>query len=461
MKLPLNLNSFHVRKSVDVTIKDVKGAYRVHGHDVIVCLKSNGKYYICGEVREDDELYHAVVKEVTERMLDAYSRREQAFTCMHKSSPAILLTEDVKTEMALYEQAQFKRADFPLFKPVTNDVERELEHEAAIRFGNVLEDRTAEREQFVRDRLKEEYSARVLAWTDALAFHKSVQDFKERQYNKLSKGEYERTMLSKRSFLEGKSGDVERSLKDLLSKLQLPFDISVNCRYQQAEQRLVTQIELPDNLELPDKEAHLSAAGLIEITAKTDSELDAMRTDTILSMVYHIGATLFTASANITVHKVDVWLSGCSDALLAVEFLRSDMACLNLKHICLLADYYKRRRRDNISVSDDIINLLPMGVGPKRTPIASQENMAAEPQAAYAQRSDAASNSSRNKKFVGFHYGCKPNWEVEIDIALEMCDLLPNDPVLQVLVRAAHEVGQLSVHLPGKYQEIWEQINVD
>ena len=442
-----------ITPTISLSIPDKCAAYHVHGHDVSVCLNECGTYTTEGVDDEHDARYQQITREVTERMVAACQQRERILRTLHTAAPRIWLESEVTEYMARMQMSQFRPTPFPLFRPVTTDVQRELEHEAEIKFGNILADRSAERELFVNSRLKAEYEARVRAWTDALAFHKQVQEYKQAQFNTHHKTEYEQRMLSMRSFMQGEAEYVNNRIRALLESLKLPFRVNIRCIYHEQEQRLVTQVELPEKLGLPRHEALIQPDGRIKLVEKSKYELLQLQTETILSVVYLVAATLFQASTNISTHKVNVWLHNRVDALLAVEFSRADMAQTDMKHLYPLADYHKHRRRDNIQVDEDVIRFLPMGI--KQS--SAQSDMAAEPEAEY--KNSAVNRLSRAHKHQEAYRPGGTNWEAGMDIAEALRDALPDDSVLNIMVNAAMAVGQKRVRLPRKYERIWQKIH--
>lgn len=439
---------YTVQPTVELAIPDMAAAYHAHGRDVKVSLSERGEYTTDGVPDERDSGYELIVREVTERMVEAYARRERVLRTLHKSVPRIWLESEVTEYMAGLEMSTFRRTQFPLFKPVPSDVQRELAQEADIRFGKVLSDGSEERERFVKERLKTEYEARVRAWTDALAFHRQVQDFKEKRYNTHHKSKYEERMLCLRSFLQGAKEYVNKRLLTVLESLKTPFPLVIRCKYQEDEWRLVTQIELPPELGLPRRNASVGPDGRIRISAKSDSELLRLQTETILSIVYMTAATLFSVSANVSVHKVNVWLHKSADALLAVEFDREDMSRMSMRHLRPLADYHRHRRRDNVMVDDNMIRFLPLGIRQSRSSTDSHNDMAAEPEVKYGEPGTSE---------TGYSPG-GTNWETDIETALALREALADDPVLNIMVTAADSAGQSHVRLPRKYEQLFKDL---
>lgn len=420
---------YEVRRKLGDIPGDEKSARRVAGKVLGVSLSAKGKYVYFGEANSG---FEDLAEVVTDRMIAAYAERERLFVNLHRNALRIWMPAEVLERMAAFESRSFKRLDFSLFKPVPNDVRQELEYEASIRFGSVLADRSEERERFVTEREKGEYAARVKAWADAMAFHKSVQDYKEQQFNKLNKEKYEEKMLLMRRYLEGETADVEECLRMILAEIELPFDLSVRCKYIKTSGRLDTRIELPEDMNLPNRNAIVGADGLIKIVEKGSEEMEQLRSETIMSMVYLLAARLFAASAAISEQKVGVWTAKGEDVLFVVKFEREHISQLNMRRVQPLVDYHGRVRRDNVSIENGVISFLPLGK------IKSQPMVAAEEEVKYQTQSG--------------------NWETDIRTAMALSEAMPDDRVLAIMVRGGVDAGKEKLLLPRRYERIWQKI---
>ena len=69
---------------------------------------------------------------------------------------------------------------------------------------------------------------------------------------------------------------------------------------------LNTEIELQNDMNLPTNKTNILASGKISVKDKLVKEMEQFKTETIVSMIYYVAASLFNAAINIHTQRVSL-----------------------------------------------------------------------------------------------------------------------------------------------------------
>lgn len=290
------------------------------------------------------------VNDVSLQMVAAYEKRDTKYTAMHKGATRVQKLDDCQKRIADLSPRQYEREQFPFSRPMREDVRRELEQEAKVRFINLYDDSHNECSTFVNEHEKEVMKVRLQAYEEIQSFFNDMQDSKAAQANAVFQQEYEQQKKEVEDFIAGEPYSTEVKIKSILEELAIPYRIEISCDYNQTQSRLNTDIELYGDMHIPTTKTHILTSGKISIKNKLVKEMDQFRTETILSMVYYVAASLFNASINIQKQCVTVWLDGKCEGILSVMFDRDRFAKLNMRIVKPMVNYYDWPRVDALRV---------------------------------------------------------------------------------------------------------------
>ena len=110
-------------------------------------------------------------------------------------------------------------------------------------------------------------------------------------------------------------------------------------------------------MHLPTTNIRILTSGKISIKDKLAKEMEQFRTETILSMVYYVAASLFNASINIQKQCVTVWLDGKREGVLGVMCERDRFTKLSMRTTEPMLDYYDWPRVDALRVVRGALHL--------------------------------------------------------------------------------------------------------
>ena len=225
---------------VNTHIAAISKSYRFNGGTATVQVDNLGNYEVLvngqrfssqeNSAKRDAD-YKPAINDISLKMVAAFEKRDAEFTTMHKKAARMQkLAEQQKKIDALYPQ-QYERETFPLSRPMREDVRRELEAEAEIRFSDLYEDKRKERTTFVNEHEKEAFAARLRAYEEIQSFFSDLQDDKEARANALFRKEYERQKKEIEDYINGETSMTETNIRMILGELFLPYQVDISCEY--------------------------------------------------------------------------------------------------------------------------------------------------------------------------------------------------------------------------------------
>lgn len=348
-----------IHPRVDTEISAISKNYRFNGGVATVQIDSYGNYEVLVNGKRFSSLensakrdpgYMSSVNDVSLQMVTAFEKRDAKYTAMHKNAIRVQKLDDCLKSIVELSPRQYEREQFPYSRPMREDVRRELEQEASIRYMDLYDDMQKERATFVNENEKEALRIRLQAYEEVQSFFNDIQEGKAAIANAIFQQEYEQQKKEIEDFIAGEPHSTEKKIKSILEELAMPYRVEISCDYNQTQSRLNTDIELYGDMHIPTTKTHILTSGKISIKDRLIKEIEQFRTETIISMVYYVAASLFNASINIQKQCVTVWLDGKYEGILSVMFGRERFAKLSMRTVRPVVDYYDWPRVDALRV---------------------------------------------------------------------------------------------------------------
>lgn len=323
------------------------------------------------------------------------------------------------------------------------DVRRELEAEAEIRFSDLYEDKRKERTSFVNEHEKEAMTARLRAYEEIQSFFSDLQDDKEARANGLFQKEYERQKKEIEDYINGEATLTERNIRMILGELSLPYRVEISCDYDNRSGLLNTDIEFQGDMNLPTNKTNILSTGKISVKDKLVKEMEQFKTETIVSMIYYVAASLFNAAINVRTQRVTVWLDGKREGLIWIQFDRAKFSKLSMRTVNPMLNYYDWPHVDALRMVRGASQFDTMDANNFKNAIAL-----AKAENGIEDVEPAASPSATDTSMV----------TVSIGYAKTVAEAFPNDALIQSLVTEAIQSGASKVSLPKKYKGILNEL---
>ena len=390
-----------------------------------------------------DANYKPTVSDVSIKMVAAFEKRDAEFTTMHKKAARIQKLSEHQKKIDTLSPQKYERETFPLSRPRREDVRQELEAEAEICFVDLYEDKQKERTTFVNEHEKDTMTARLRAYEEVQSFFNDLQDYKEDCANSAFQKEYERQKKEIEDYISGEKTLTERNIRIILGELSFPYRVEISCDYEEKSGLLNTDIEFYSDMNLPTNKTNILASGKISVKDKLVKEMEQLKTETIVSMIYYVAASLFNATINIRTQCVSVWLDGKREGLVWIQFDRDKFSKLSMRTVNPMLNYYDWPRVDALR--------MVRGASQFDTMDANSFKNAINQVKAENGIDDAEPETSPNVIDSSVV-------TVSIGYAKTVAEALPNDAELQSLVADAVQDGVANIALPKKYNGILNEL---
>lgn len=390
-----------------------------------------------------DPEYKPALNDISLKMVAAFEKRDAEFTAMHKKAARIQQLSEQQKKIDALSPHQYERESFPLSRPMREDVRRELDAEAEIRFSDLYDDKRKERTAFVNEHEKEAMTSRLRAYEEIQSFFSELQDDKEARANALFMKEYDRQKKEIENYINGETRVTERNIRMILSELSMPYRVEISCDYDEKSGLLNTDIEFHGDMNLPTNKTNILSTGKISVKDKLVKEMEQFKTETIVSMIYYVAASLFNAAINIRTQRVSVWLDGKREGLIWIQFDRTKFSKLSMRSVNPMLNYYDWPHVDALRMVRGASQFDTMDSNSFNNAIA-QAKVDNEIEYLAPVVSPPTTDSSMVTVSIGY--------------AKTVADALPNDIVLQSLVSEAVRSGATKVTLPKKYKGILNEL---
>lgn len=287
-------------------------------------------------------------------------------------------------------------------------------------------------------------AARLRGYEEIQAFFEELEDGKEARANAVFQREYERQRKEIEDYINGEVGVTEQNILTILGEINLPFHVEVESVYDKSKGLLTSDIEFYGDLNLPTSKTNILSTGKISVKDKLVKEMEQFRTETIVSMVYYFAASLFNAAINIQTQRISVWLNGKREALLWIQFDRTQFGKLSMRTVNTMLNYYDWPHVDALRVVRGAYQFDPIDANGFKNAIsqAISENGLTVP---------LSSNDTRSVEDVDL-------WTVDIGMAKTLADALTKDYELQAMVSDALQKKLSKLVLPKKYEVILREL---
>ncbi|MBO7604673.1 MAG: hypothetical protein J6S97_09710 [Bacteroidales bacterium] len=270
--------------------------------------------------------------------LRGYSRlqaQNDVFTKIHEEIEELRSVENAKHDYDNLVLDKYSRAHFNTPKPSIESAKIRLEKEARKSIHSILFWKNkANREQYITEHITERLADYIEQWEADKDSFEREQDKAELAYNEASQARYNKTKKALEDFLIPSDNTILNKADSLLSKLELPFDISTKLSFDKGNGNILFDIEFPNKDFIPPQKGSLLKSGKLSIKDKTIKERNYDYVLAICGAAFKIASQAFNISARINYVSVfgrtsrmdDKTATFRNDYLYAVVFDRDTFA---------------------------------------------------------------------------------------------------------------------------------------
>lgn len=410
-------------------------SFRFSGGTASVQLDSLGNYEVIvngdryspyENSAKRDPGYKRCIAAVTADMVSAFEKRDASYIAMHKKALRMQKLAEHQSKIDALAPLKYARETCAVPRPRREDIRHELETEATIRFADLYVDKQKERVAYVNEHEKEVMAARLRAFEEVQAFFSELEDDKETKANAKFQSAYEAQVKEIENYINGEQKATDAKIEQILGELTIPFRVDVSCQYDEASGKLTTEIEMDGSMSFPTNKVNTLASGKISVKDMLVKEKTQFMTDTVISLIYYIAASLFNAAIGIKIQEVSVWLKGKSEGLAWIQFDRKGFGKLSMRTVNPTINYYEWPHADALAVVRGASQFNPMDTKSFKNAI-SQAML------------DGGINIEDNETSV--IESDSSIITVSIEYAKIIANSLPNDTVIQSLVKDAENSG--------------------
>lgn len=197
------------------------------------------------------------------------------------------------------------------------------------------------------------------------------------------------------------------------------------------------------DLGVPTTKTNILASGKISVKDKLVKEVEQSKTETILSLVYYVAASLFNATINIQTQRVSVVTASGGEGILWIQFDRKKFSRLSMRTVVPLQNYYDWPRVDALRVVRGASQFDSMDIAGFN--LAIKQVM--------AENGIEAPILEENETVVS-----DDGWTTTIGYAQTLASALTEDYELRAIVSDALNAKTSKVTLPKKYKGIFKEL---
>ena len=287
------------------------------------------------------------VEKLHKRLVAAYASLSDYYLRMHSKSRKTYRKKEVKSLIENLECIKYKEKPFTLSKPEIAEIESDLKVDAE---GEGIVDQK-EVDKYVAAHIEESYNYRLSKWEKLQNFHSYVQSVISRVENEKNRQSYETRRNTLQSILDGNPTYIEKRIKELETKLELPYSTDIDYSFDSDTGHLDIEMDSPLNILIPQRKISLSDRGELQIVKTTPTEDILNQTKSKISSIFYIAWSFWNITPKIKTINITNWQMRDQVGVCWFSFDRSlfenldpkntDVIeiCKDVKHVFDLKDY--------------------------------------------------------------------------------------------------------------------------
>jgi hypothetical protein len=316
-------------------------------------------------IKRTEEYKHFVLTHEKE-MKEAVDNANTSFVNLYKLSPELINKIDIEEKLNGLELKKYDVQKLKITEPNKHDVKIELFIRArkeikSFAFWSI----NKKREEFVNDNLENEFKNRMNEWKDKkerfLNEQNEIKEIKDKEF----KEEYIEEKYTYESIISGDPEYVESEIDDLLSRIQLPVEFSIQYEYE--NNNVFIDLDLPEIEYIPTEKSTILASGKSKIKNKTQKDIKYDYIICVCGLAYFISSNIFNISTGI----LNILISGYTQRIsrktgniedeyvYSVIFDRENFQKINVKNIAPAESFELFKNRLDITKTGIMKTIIP------------------------------------------------------------------------------------------------------
>lgn len=322
---------------------------------------------IIRKIKKNEEYKSTVEKLMIDKQKEFESNLKN-FVDIYKSTPKLLSEKGIKDILDKIQPEKYEKQEFKEPKPSIENVKQDLEIDAKIKINKILFWKNKNlREKYVSENINFKYQNKIDNWSIRRDGFNYDQVKIEKEQNEIFIQQYHDTKNNLENYLNGTHDFVSNTIQELLNKITLPVDFSIDFEYNKEKSILYIDLDLPEIEDMPGEKVNLLASGKISIKEKTQKELNHEYAMCVCGIAFYFSGLFFNISSMIHI----VQISGYSQRLnkktghiedeyvYSIKFDRFIFEKLNIDLIDPIASIGNFENRINITTNFELKTIVP------------------------------------------------------------------------------------------------------
>lgn len=273
--------------------------------------------------------YKSTLLELSKGMAKEIEKYNFSFIHFYKWTPTPKSRKIVEEKLSKIKPNSYTRITFNIPEPRKTDVFDDLQEETKALYYSIWSSNKSKKEKYIKEHLEEETKRRLDLWNELKDYHETIQDTLEYNANKRFQKEFEAKCKVFMDELTGPSDLVNKRISDMPNLWKLPFEVILDCDYNQEDGIIDCVANLPEIITIPTNMVQYFSNGRIGIIDKTKKESERDSTTCLLGLSFYIAGLLFNTSVN--VNKIRLAVINDQFGYYWVEFDRDDFSTINFE----------------------------------------------------------------------------------------------------------------------------------
>lgn len=281
-----------MNENMEIIFKDTQGNI-ITDQSFIKKIKQSAMYKAEKKRLSSDMALHNLT------VVSNWEKENRDFFQIYEHSPKVISSTEYLEQLNAMQPEKYVREKFGKVPPTEAGVRCSLAKEAEQSVNTVAFWKLKKlRQEYVDDRIADEYSKQLEKHNIELAEFERRQDEIEQQKNQSFLLEYEEKRDYFSKVAEGIQDVIFNEIDTWISSVTLPFEIQVNYDYDEVTGHIFLDLDLPEIDNMPDIEFKISESGRLIEKKKAQKTIK----DEYQTLVYGLGIFLVTNIFNISPH---------------------------------------------------------------------------------------------------------------------------------------------------------------
>lgn len=246
------------------------------------------------------EEYEDGLESLQNSISEVVKTRNNSVIDIYKETERTIPQSEIVDKLDGLELKTYEKAVFSTPKPTFEEIRTKLEIEAKEKIATLAFWKIRKlQEEYIKSNIDTTYSQAVRNWNEEkLAFEKKEEETKliiDKQNQVL----FDEEQSKLKQYLTGDSNYITSQVNQIASDTCLPFSVSIDFEYNEIEETLFVDLDLPEIEEIPTDYFQILKSGKVSVKPKTQKQIFQDYATIVCGLAYYFSGIFFNISAKI------------------------------------------------------------------------------------------------------------------------------------------------------------------